>query len=440
MFRTEWLLVLGVAVLASCSKTPRPAVATSSTAKLIADEGAPVEERLDAMEGLRVPVPQDVLEALLRVMKDRSQQAFLMVPDDSDLGYHTEENPFDGPDTRAELRWTAIIALERVGAVAALPDLISALEDRHPVVRNHAARALWKFGSDEGLAVLVQSLRENAFGNETAHRILKEITGRDFGFDTDAGWTFKLQAIARWEEFLRDSPPKPPRPHPRAGEDANLDRRTRFLVAMMGQHQVLFMEQARRNLARMDGLAVDHIEAAFRDPRMAGNQQLCASAVLVLEKLRDPRVLELLRARLDDPSPAVRARAALALGKRGDRTASEKLGALLDDDDEGVVAAAVRALGGAGDPKKILPRLEELAENPRTERRLRRLAVLSRLRLGDRSQWPVVRDILAGDDVDARVDAVEILREWLGDLPGLDADEPLRDSALQAVAEKIMGG
>ncbi|HGY90571.1 MAG TPA: HEAT repeat domain-containing protein [Planctomycetes bacterium] len=440
MFRVEWWIVLCVAAVLSCTKTTRPTVATSATAKLIADEGAPEKERLDAMDRLRAPVPQDVLEALLRVMKDRSQQAFLMVPDDSDLGYHTEENPFDGPDTRAELRWTAIIALERLGAVAALPDLISALWDRHPVVRNHAARALWKFGSAEGLPVLVQSLREKAFANETAHRILKEITGRDFGFDTDAGWTMKLEAIARWEKFLQQSPPKPPRPHPRAGEDANLDRRTRFLVAMMGQHQVLFMEQARRDLARMDGLALDHIEAAFRDPRMAGNQQLCASAVQVLEKLGGPRAFELLRGRLDDPSPAVRARAALALGKGRDRAASDKLAALLDDDDEGVVAAAVRALGGAGDPDKVLPRLKRVSQNPRSDRRLRRLAALSRLRLGDRSQWPVVRDILRGDDVDARVDAVEILREWLGDLPGLDADKPLTEAALRAVEEKVAGG
>ncbi len=437
MFRAEWVFLLCLVVSAGCSKATRPTVATSTTAKLIADEAAPRERRLDAMDQLRGPVPQDVLEALLLVMKDRSQQAFLMVPDDSDLGYHTEENPFDGPDTRAELRWTAIIALERVGAVAALPDLISALEDRHPVVRNHAARALWRFGSSQGLDVLVRSLGEKAFGNETAHRMLKEMTGRDFGFDTDAGWSIKLKAIARWKQFLHESPPEPPRPHPRAGEDANLDRRTRFLVAMLGQHQFLFMEQARRNLSRMDGLSLDHIDAAFRDPRLADNQQMRAYAVQVLENLGGARALELLHGRLDDPSPAVRARAAMALGRLEDKSASEKLAALLDDEDEGVVAAAVRALGGAGVATDVLSKLKRLAENPRSDRRLRRLVTLSRLRLGERDQWPVVRDILRGNDVDARIDAVEVLREWLGDVPGLDPDEPLSDSTLQAIAEKV---
>ena len=117
------LPVVATVVLTACPERSDPVNFISPTARLITDESADRDERLDAIQSLVVPVPEDVIEALLMVMKDRSQQAFVMERDDTDLGYHVAESPYGGPDDRADLRWEAVIALERLGIRAAIPDL-----------------------------------------------------------------------------------------------------------------------------------------------------------------------------------------------------------------------------------------------------------------------------------------------------------------------------
>jgi len=400
----------------------------------IANEDLPLAERLDLMDGLRQPIPVGVMESLLLVMKDRSQQAFLMVPDASDLGYHVSESPFDGPDRRSELRWTAIMALERLGMAAALPDLISALYDRHPVVRHHAARALWSLGSTAGIPVLLKGLEERAFGNETANRILKEITGQDHGFDTDNGWTLKLEAIDRWKTSLAKTPPQPKRSIPHMGEDPDLDRRMRFLVDVLGQHQFLFMEQARRNLSALGDLAIAHIEATIDGG--GSNQQLRAYAVQVLENIGNDRAALALAKRLKDADGAVRSRALLALGRLKRRELSSAVIALLGDDDESVQMAAVRAMGSLGTSQdlKALAPLEASGGH-----RMKLLLAMTRVRLGDVDPVPFVLERLRSGSVDERIDLAEILLEWKGTLHGYDADKPGSEQpeALTALTEAI---
>ncbi len=428
-------MVLFVLLVAACgSKTDQPSSGRwQALCTLIEDEKADLEERLDAMRSLKAPVPQQVVESLLLVMKDKSQQAFIMVPDDSSLFYHVEESPYGGPDERAEIRWTAVETLQRLREKQALPDLISALYDRQEVVRHFAARALWYLGSREGLPVLLKGLEGKALANESANRILKEISGRDFGFNTDQGWVLKKAAIDRWREHAAGM--KPRAPHPRFGEDPDLDRRVRFLVAVLGQHQFLFMEQARRNLGQMGELAVEHIRRAWDDPALgAGNQQLRAYAVQSLAMIGSSAAAALIVEKgAGDDSPAVRSRAAGAMASLDDAASAEALLSLLNDPDEGVVVAATLSLGRRevhGGEDRLL---KQFARAPNGSR-LKLLTAWSLVRLGRRgSPWgSYLEEVMRQGPVHVRVELADLLREWRGDLFGWDesADPGSQEAAL----------
>ena len=420
------LLLVAAAALIACPEGSDPVNFISPTARLLTDESAPRDERLDAMQDLSVPVPEDVVEALLMVMKDRSQQAFVMARDDTDLGYHVEESPYGGPDDRADLRWEAVIALERLGVRAAIPDLWSAIHDRHPVVRNHAARALWRFGYPKALDVLVKALEGRALENETANRMLIAITGQDLGFDTDGGHEVKATAIARWKAWFDEHGYPRAKQAPRKGEDPILDRRVRFLVDVLGQHQFLFMEQSRRNLSAMGELAVDHLRPALAT---TANQTLRAYAVQVLRNIGTDSARELLRGLLTDREASVRQRAADALGELGDGDAREALVAALADPDEGVVLAATRSLGLVGDATSE-PALRRVFADDTAARRLRLTAACALVRLG-------VRDDAAGyllgrlgeGQISERVEVVDFLRAWHGRELGYDPNRPGTEQA-----------
>ncbi len=429
------LLPVALLLLCACAdEETRSASVVDPRAAIIADEEGDLDERLDLVDSLVAPCPQEVIEALFRVMKDRSQQAFITVPDDSHLGYHVEESPFGGPDERAEIRWTAIIALERLGELQALPDLLSALNDRHPVVRNHAAAALWKLGSTEGLPVLVAGLEGKAFENETANALLKRISGRDFGFDTDRGFKLKAEAIERWKAWLATAP-QPPRELPRKGQDADLDRRVRFLVAVLGQHQFLFMEQARRDLSRMGELAVEHIRVAFDDPALGrDNQQLRAYAVQALAMMDRPSALEPIVERLEkDPAAPVRSRAAEAIGQAEDGGRSALVRAL-EDRDPSVVIAAVRALGRRG-ISGAEDRIRSLLADPRASDRLRLTAAFALVRNGEKDggSGELLMRVLTEGAGHEKAELAELLQEWRGSLLGWNEREPAENQA-EAVA------
>jgi HEAT repeat protein len=394
-------------------------------AALITDESGSESARLEQMDRLQRPVPQEVVEALLLMMKDRSQQAFIMAPDASPLGYETVESTYGGPDQRAEIRWTAIAALERLGERQALPDLISALYDRHEVVRHFAARALWKLGSTEGLPILLKGLEGKALENESANRVLKEISGEDFGYDTDAGWSKKTFAIEKWRGHLKTMTPDTAMLP--AGQDADLDRRVRYLVAMLGQHQFLFMEQARRNLGQLGDIAVTHIASGLDDELLGkSNQQLRAYAVQALgmskSKLADAVITG--RCAVDSSAP-VRSRTALAMGNLTSDSSRKVLLSMLKDSDESVVIAAIRALGARGE-KAAVPVMKEHFASKTESKRGRLMAAFSLVRMGIRE--PQYGDHLANTmsngETHEKAEMADLLTEWQGELFGWDERKP----------------
>jgi HEAT repeat protein len=94
----------------------------------------------------------------------------------------------------------------------------------------------------------------------------------------------------------------------------------------------------------------------------------------------DPRSYdEKLRAALNHPLAATRARICWLLGKRGDARAIPALLGMLEDEDVYVRIAALSALGKIGDPH-VLPILEEAAASPSLIIRLAATQALNTLR------------------------------------------------------------
>ena len=438
IFSSFFVVIVSLLVAPACSEAEKNSASDPRVALILAETGD-LEERLNLMDSLRVPVGQDVVEALLYVMKDRSQQAFVTVPDNKDLGYHVEESPFGGPDLRAELRWTAIIALERLGEKQALPDLVSALFDRHPIVRNHAAHALWNLGNAAGVAVLIKTLEGQAFENETANRMLKSMSQEDFGFDTDAGWVNKKKAIDRWQAWAKTNP-QPPMASPEAGDDPDLDRRVRFLVAVLGQHQFLYMEQARRNLSMLGDLARAHLSQALASGDLgAENQQLRAYAIQALSMIGSDTALSLVeKALLEDTSPAVRSRAAESIGSldasRGNR-GLEALSKALKDSDESVVVAVIRALGRR-QAQDAAPTINKFfaAKDASFGLHMTAAVALARLGAGNKETASFLMRVMTKGAAHERAELAEGLKEWQGSLHGWDERKPAQDqkSALTA--------
>jgi len=109
-------------------------------------------------------------------------------------------------DTSSYGRSAAANALGQIGDPAAVPHLRTSLYDRNLWVRNASARALVRLGENEGIPVLIRNLESEAqerdnLVREQAVEFLREVTGREFGFDPRASRSAREEAIRRWEEW-----------------------------------------------------------------------------------------------------------------------------------------------------------------------------------------------------------------------------------------------
>jgi HEAT repeat protein len=361
------LLVL--LALPACSSRGGGGPAVAPPSDLLAP-GLTIEERLARVEAAGKPGNLAALPALLRLMKDRSQCAFLLENDPGGpFGYRAVELQDTGPDEAPLLRAAAIASLEAIGSAVPLVDLSLALSDRHPVVANHAARALVRLGSRAGLDVLLAHLEgvrwprrtrlpSPAFAGETADRILRSLTGRDAGYSADAGHLRKLEALARWREILdaraaRGEPLDGERRPYQAGQDSEADRRIAFHVDMLGQMQTLYHEQVRDALARLGAVVLPFLRDAVEDGLARRRETLLGGAAQVLASIPGPNAQELLATILRSAPPAARSRAAGAFGTRGGTDAVRLLAALETDSDPGVRGAAISALGRIRSPEAL---------------------------------------------------------------------------------------
>ena len=295
----------------------------------------------------------DAVPALLRVMRHRSQAAFLIANRLDGKGLRAVEfkspNAVDHPMERV----AAIVALETIGTPIALPDLLLALDDLNPAVQNHAARVLLRLGNRAGIPVLLKNLEGRVFACETANRILEEITGTSMDLEPDGGWDHKEKAVARWRAWFvaldesGDRLPMEGAPY-EIGNDASADERIAFVVDMLGQYQFLYHEQARTTMQRMGVVGLPFLRKGVERGRANGNATLRAGVAQVLAQIEHPNARELLGELLGDSHGAVRSRATAAFGELGGEASLVPLQKALSDRDPAVALEALTALGRVG--------------------------------------------------------------------------------------------
>ncbi len=429
-------LWLGLLVLLGC---PKP-VAETEAPLLPSDHPLlaatlPEEDRLRLILEAGQKGEQTAVPALLRLMRDRSQAAFLLVSDPAhELGYQAVELEETGPDTQHLRRVAAIAALEAAGGTLPILDFVLALQDRHPVVVNHAARALIRLGSRAGLPALLahhegrnwpkgEPIRSPAFAGETAKRILVGITGKSFGYSADAGHERKLAAAAGWRAHLASvsgggsSFPLAGRPYPN-GQKPATDRRLAFFVDMLGQMQTLYHEQVRLALTRLGAPILPHHEEGIRIGLEKKRETLLGGVAQVLGAIPHPNARALLERIMKDGPGAARSRATLAMGEHGGAASIDALLSRLQDADPSVIASAVRALGRTRDARAEAA-ISALTPAADSELALARTLALFESASGRKLADEVLRLLTEGSIVE-RNGAAEVLtrvtgQRWLTD-------------------------
>lgn len=409
-------MLIPLAVLGSCGggtgDEPTTAGGDAKLAEFVArldDPTVSEEERLKRILAEGREGNTDAVRALIRLMKDRSQCAFLVADDAEGLfGFQTIEFQEIGPDVFPAKRVAAVVALERIGSPQALPDLMLVLDDRDLKVRAHAARALLKFGSRAGMPVLLALLEEKAYGNETANMILEQVSGESMGFHQDSGQAARAEAIERWKAWwaVRGKDPEPlpyeGRPY-QIGIDGETDRRLHFYTDVIGQMQFLFHSQAKTAMSRLGVPSLAFLRSAVERASGEAGFTLRAGIAQVLATIDHPNALALLGQLQDDRHETVRQRTATALGALGSDEALERLARALGDTSPDVVLTAVRALGKAGTETAERILLEWPAEG-RADYAVKRTLALFEASKGKRMRDEVL-ELLVSERIGERNDA-----------------------------------
>ncbi|MFH1039362.1 MAG: HEAT repeat domain-containing protein [PVC group bacterium] len=109
-------------------------------------------------------------------------------------------------DESSYVRSASATALGKLGDKGAVPYLRNSIYNPNLWVRNDAALALARLGDTEGIPVLIVNLSSAARDKkgvvrEQAVQFLREITGKNFGFDPSDPLEVRKAAIKRWEQW-----------------------------------------------------------------------------------------------------------------------------------------------------------------------------------------------------------------------------------------------
>src|SRR4029079_16587717 len=101
--------------------------------------------------------------------------------------------------------------------------------------------------------VLLKALEHKAYENEHANRILRDLSGQDFGFDSDIGMSARAAAVKRWNDwwaaFEKSGQKLKGEGEPyRKGQDPATDARIARYVDIAREFQFVFMETSPKTL------------------------------------------------------------------------------------------------------------------------------------------------------------------------------------------------
>jgi HEAT repeat protein len=237
------------------------------------------------------------------------------------------------------VRWSAAVALGKIGDAKAVEPLVAVLKDGDYHVRWSAAEALVKIGSPsvDPLIVALKNSRSDV------RQLIVELFGK----------IGDIQAVEPLTAVLNDS-------------NCGVRQSTAGVLDKLGWKSPTDAASvaywiAKRDWERcveMGALCVEPLMVVLKDRDVDVRQ----SAARVLGKIGDPKVVDSLIAALKDNESDVRRSAAEALGEIGCAKATDPLVAALKDITSDVRRSATESLGKIGDPKAVDPLLVVLKD------------------------------------------------------------------------------
>ena len=106
-------------------------------------------------------------------------------------------------DSDDQVRAAAIVALGSIGGDAAVAAILARCDDRSEYVRFFAGDALRRLCDPRAVSAYVDVVAVgNSYLTEEALRVLVPLTGSDFGLRADAPSVERLEAAARFRQWL----------------------------------------------------------------------------------------------------------------------------------------------------------------------------------------------------------------------------------------------
>ncbi|MBK8027100.1 MAG: HEAT repeat domain-containing protein [Chloroflexi bacterium] len=400
------------AVASTSSTASSTAPATSPISRLIASlDDADEQVRLNAIKALARTPGDAAISALVKALGD-----FEAVVADAAVEALTAHGTAVIPAVRGAVRDEslnrragALEVLCRIQAVAALPELIAALDDtRRPWLGDRricdlAAAALERIGTDEALrAVEMWRARQHTTPQSGASDAAQD------GADKDQTLADRRNDPARYPEIIAEMLAAMRTEDWGVREETAKDLREFARIKLRGAH---------------DPALIDPLTAVLIDPDWV----MRWSVVEALAWVGDPGVVPKLLTRLEDENWMVRAAAIRAIQEIGDRGAAARLAELLEDKNSSVREAAAEALGKLGDQAAI-PSLTLAALE--SEPLVRFSAVEALLRIGGDAVVVPISNALNDEQAIIRFRAVQALDELADPRAIPDLIKRLEDEAV----------
>jgi hypothetical protein len=109
-------------------------------------------------------------------------------------------------DPDAGTRWIAVDELARSGDKRVVAHLLAVLKDRDAFVRRVCAESFGELGARNAVGSLIEALADDeSIVRDAAHRSVRKLTGKDFGFDPEGKPDKRSQALKRWSDWWESS-------------------------------------------------------------------------------------------------------------------------------------------------------------------------------------------------------------------------------------------
>lgn len=233
---------------------------------------------------------------------------------------------------------------------------------RYFTIDTEVCKALTRMGITGGLGYMIdqmhQSQRVRVY--QEAVLLLRQVSGRNFGFHPDGPFSERIAAADRWRNWFDEHRSELSLPTTTNLRDPQLLEKVRSLVDNLGNYDFTEMFRSREPLVLLGEVSIPAVLEGLSRPQ----PHIRVHCAEILGRLHAKRTRGALAALLTDRSekPEVRIAVAGALAEMGPGDALPHVLEVLSDDVPGVRIEAARALAKA-DFSKAVPALRQALED-----------------------------------------------------------------------------